>query len=84
MPDSVGSSVSRLALIFVAYQSIATPLIMHCVSCNTFNNVSLSGTESRSATLGPDLYGARFTVVFFCPSLRKGLVGGDVVSNGSM
>ena len=56
---------------------------MHCVSCNTFNTVSLSGIESRSDTAGPGFNGVRFTVVFFCPSLQKGLVVGDVISTGS-
>ena len=57
---------------------------MHCVYCNTFNTVSLSGIESGSATVGPALNGALFTVVFFCPNLRKGLVGGDVISKSFM
>jgi len=63
---------------------MAVPVLMHCLSCNTFRTVNLSGIESRSATVGPGLNGARFTVVFFCPSLRKGLIGGYVISKGSM
>jgi len=44
---------------------------MHCVSCNTFNTVSLPGIELRSAADGACLNGARFTVFFFVQSYER-------------
>jgi hypothetical protein len=56
---------------------------MYCVFYKTFNSVSPSGNELHYFNVELGLYGAQFSVVFFCSSLLKSLDDGGVISMGS-